>query len=336
MSVRVLKPGMLTTVQDRGRHGLQHLGIVTGGAMDPVAYELANALVGNAGSEAALELTMLGPQLAFEEDALIALCGARFEASANGRPVPADRPVFVGAGTVMAMGRARRGSRAYLAVAGGFALEPVLGSRSTYLPAAFGGLQGRPLRAGDVLPLAPDAAERARSRAASLALEPLAGRAVRGVSWSAPSLTLPGEEFCVLHVMEGRHFATFDAEAQRALFDTTWKVSPTSDRMGIRLLGPALARVQRDEILSEPTCLGTVQVPADGAPIALMADHQTTGGYPKIAEIAAADAPRLAQLAPGAALRFARCTLEEALRMRREGRRRLEATRRGIALKYGL
>jgi len=157
---------------------------------------------------------------------------------------------------------------------------------------------------------------------------------MRSAHWSAPSLTLPEQEFSVLHAIEGRHFDAFDAASQRNFFDATWRVSPASDRMGFRLLGPTLARLERDEILSEPTCLGTVQVPADGVPIALMVDHQTTGGYPKIAEIAGADMPRLAQLAPGGALRFARCTLAEALELRRVARRRFEAARRGIAWKY--
>lgn len=334
MSVRVLRPGLLTTVQDGGRRGLQHLGIVAGGAMDRIAFGFANALVGNDAGEAVLEITLLGPQLEFEEDALVALCGADYEATLEGERLPRDRPVLVKAGARLVTGRARRGSRAYLGVAGGFALEPVLGSRSTYLPAAFGGHAGRALRAGDVLPLAPDAAALAGRRARQLQLPDASGAPLRSVHWSAPSLTLPEQEFAVIHAMEGRHFDWFDAASQSGFFDLTWRVSPASDRMGFRLLGPALARVNRDEILSEPTCLGTVQVPADGAPIALMADHQTTGGYPKIAEIAAADVPRLAQLAPGAALRFARCTLAEALELRRAARRRFDSARRGIAWKF--
>jgi antagonist of KipI len=334
VNLHVLRPGVLTTVQDRGRHGLQHLGIVPGGAMDPLALAFANALVGNDAREAALEITLLGPQLDFEEDALIALCGAEFDAALDGQPLPLQRPVLVRAGTRLATGRARRGARAYLGVAGGIALEPVLGSCSTYLPAAFGGLAGRTLRAGDRLPLAPDSAALANERADRLGLHAIHGARLRSVSWSAPSLTLPEGEFSVLHAIEGRHYDAFEAAAQRSFFDATWRVSPASDRMGFRLLGPTLARSKRDEILSEPTCLGTVQVPADGAPIALMADHQTTGGYPKIAEIAGADVPRLAQLAPGATLRFARCTLTEALELRRAARRSFEAARRGIAWKY--
>jgi antagonist of KipI len=159
-------------------------------------------------------------------------------------------------------------------------------------------------------------------------------RTVRTVSWSAPALTLPAREPIVIHAMEGRHHALFDAAARRAFFDATWKVTPDSNRMGFRLAGPVLARSEAGEILSEPTCLGTVQVPANGLPIALMADHQTTGGYPKIAEIAAADVPRLAQLAPGGSVQFARCTLEQAGDLRRALRQRVDAALRSLSWDY--
>ena len=335
MSLRINKPGLLTTVQDRGRPGLQHLGVVPCGAMDAVALALANALVGNRGGEAALEFTLLGPELEFGEDALIALCGAEFDARADGEELPLDRPAFLRAGTRLAARRARRGTRAYLAVAGGIAVEPVLGSRSTYLPARFGGLEGRALRTGDVLPLASGASQLGAERYARLASRARGHGGLNSVRWSAPSLTLPDREPVALHAMQGRHHAQFDAASQRAFFDTVWRVSPDSNRMGFRLSGGALARPEGGEILSEPTCLGTVQVPANGAPIVLMADHQTTGGYPKIAEVAGADVPRLAQLAPGATLRFAPCTLEEALELRRALRTRVDAALRTIAWEYG-
>jgi antagonist of KipI len=157
---------------------------------------------------------------------------------------------------------------------------------------------------------------------------------LRTVGWSAPALTLPEREPIVIHAMEGRHYAHFDAAAQRAFFEATWRVSLDSNRMGFRLAGPVLARAEAFEILSEPACLGTVQVPANGLPIALMADHQTTGGYPKIAEIAAADVPRLAQLSPGGTVQFARCTLEQARELRRALRQRVDAVLRSLAWDY--
>src|SRR5260221_10649028 len=155
------------------------------------------------------------------------------------------------------------------------------------------------------------------------------------VRWSAPPLTLADREPILLHVVDGQHAESFDAANRRAFLETEWRIAPESNRMGFRLVGPALVRAETDEILSGPTCLGSVQVPASGAPIALMADHQTTGGYPRIAEIASADVPRLAQLAPGGRLRFARCPIDTASDLRRHGRERLEAALRGIAAAYG-
>lgn len=335
MSLRIIRPGLLTTVQDRGRHGLQHLGVVPCGPMDPVALELANALVGNRSGEAALEFTVLGPEIEFGCDALVAMCGAQFDATLAGRALPLNRPVLVDRGSLLRTGRALVGSRGYLAVAGGIPTPIVLGSRSTYLPAKFGGLEGRQLRAGDGLPLVPDAEGLARKRFSVLEDTRKNPSDVKSVAWSAPALTLPGRQPIVIHAMEGRHHAHFDAAAQRAFFEATWKVSPDSNRMGFRLLGPVLARTEPAEILSEPACLGTVQVPASGMPIALMADHQTTGGYPKIAEIAAADVPRLAQLAPGGAVQFARCSLDQAGELRRVLRQRLDSALRSLAWSYG-
>ena len=322
MSIRVLRPGLLTTVQDYGRHGLQHVGLCPGGAMDPVALALANALVGNDPGEAALEITVIGPELAFEEDALVAVCGAEFKGS-----FPHNRPVLARAGSRFNVGRAVRGARAYLAVAGGYAVEPMLGSRSTYLPGRFGGLEGRALKHGDALAL--------RDPGASARFAKLKKTAEGTVKWSAPPLTLPDREPILVHVLEGQHFPGFDSQSQRSFFDAVWKIAPESNRMGFRLAGPTLERSDADEILSGPTALGTVQVPANGAPIALMADHQTTGGYPRIAEIVSADVPRLAQLAPGGTVHFARCDLGLAAELRHHVKERLSAALRGIAWNYG-
>jgi len=322
MSVRVLRPGLLTTVQDHGRHGFQRVGLCPGGAMDPVSLALANALVGNPPEEAALEITVIGPELLFERDTLVAVCGAEFQGS-----FPHNRPVLAPAGTRFNVGRATRGARAYIAVAGGFAVDPVLGSRSTYLPGRFGGFEGRALKHGDVLAL--------RDGSAAKKFSALKKTKEGTVKWSAPPLTLPDREPILVHVIEGQHFASFDSNSQRAFFDTVWRVAPDSNRMGFRLSGPPLGRPQGDEILSGPTCLGSVQVPPSGVPIALMADHQTTGGYPRIAEIASADVARLAQLAPGGKVHFAKCSLEIAGELRRDARERLESALRGIAWEYG-
>jgi antagonist of KipI len=203
----------------------------------------------------------------------------------------------------------------------------VLGSRSTYLPGRFGGFAGRALKHGDALPLRDPSAA---GRFAKLK------KTVDGtVKWSAPPLTLPDREPILVHVLEGQHFGSFDSNAQRSFFDAVWKIAPESNRMGFRLEGPSLVRSEDDEILSGPTALGTVQVPANGMPIALMADHQTTGGYPRIAEIVSADVARLAQLAPGGTVHFARCDLGMAAELRHHVKERLSSALRGIAWNYG-
>lgn len=191
MSILVNKPGLLSSVQDGGRHGLQHLGVVPCGAMDGIALAFANALVGNTAGEAALEVTVLGPELLFEEGALVALCGAAFDARLNGAMLPLDRPVLLSKGDRLHVVRAVLGSRAYLAVAGGIATAPVLGSRSTYVPARFGGLEGRALRMGDRLPVAKDAARLAATRYARLQSKKVFDGAIRSVAWSVPALTRP-------------------------------------------------------------------------------------------------------------------------------------------------
>jgi antagonist of KipI len=325
MSIRVLRPGLLMTVQDLGRHGHQHVGLCPGGAMDPMSLVMANVLVGNEPGAAALEITVLGPDLEFERETLVALVGAEFETD-----IPVNRPVLVAAGSRVSVSRAARGARGYLAVAGGIAVPAVLGSRSTYLPGGFGGLDGRVMKRGDVLPLAENSEQLSRER-----YEQLKNKRGNSVRWSVPPFTVPDREPIVLHAMEGEHFADYDANMQRVFYDTIWRVTPDSNRMGYRLAGPPLARGKTDEILSGPTALGSVQVPANGVPIALMADHQTTGGYPRIAEIASADVPRLAQIAPGGTVHFARCGLDMAAELRKDVRGRLQGVLRGIAFEYG-
>jgi antagonist of KipI len=302
--------------------------------MDTVAHRLANALVGNDAGAATLECTVVGPELAFDAPVLVALSGAVFDAAVGSDLFPQNRPVLLAAGARLRVGNALRGARGYLAIAGGWAVPPALGSRSTYVPAAFGGFQGRALRPGDIVPLEEGAAELAAARFAKLK-GTRAGQGFETTGWRIHPMTLPTEDTLVVSAMSGRHAAQFDSASIAAFYGATWKLSPDSNRMGYRLVGPALIRRSRQELLSEPTCLGTVQAPSDGNPIVLMADHQTTGGYPKIAEVAGTDIALLAQLAPGAMLRFTKCTVSEA----REGLRLLEARIatiiHGIEMQYG-
>jgi len=336
MSIRVLRPGMLTSLQDLGRYGMQHVGVVPCGAMDGVSHRIANALVGNGETAATLEMTLRGPVLEFDHAVLVALHGAEMAATVDGRPMPRGRPVLVAPGKRLDCGSALVGCRAYLAVAGGFDAPVVLGSRSTYLPAGFGGLGGRALAAGDRLSIAGDGVTLSAERAARLRLRTAKGDSLASVTWRAPDHSLTRETEIRLHALDGRHIELFESAAVDAFFGGEWRVLPDSNRMGFRLSGPALKREVPGDLLSEATCLGTVQVPADGAPIVLMADHQTTGGYAKIAEIAGADICRLAQAAPGARLRFGRTDVGVADALRGVLEQHLATLRRSLSWQYGV
>lgn len=284
--LEVIEPGLQTTVQDRGRPGHARFGVSAAGAADPLAYALANRLAGNEAGEAALEMTLLGPTLRFHYEGVVALAGADMRAELDGQSFPCWESRRVVSGAVLKCGAAAAGARTYLAVEGGFDLPPFLGSRSTHLPSHLGGLEGRALRRGDRLSLgAASAPARSELRLGRGGLERVALR--------------PG-----LRVTAGAQASRFDAEARRLFGTSEFTVSSTSDRMGIRFDGADIAPPGEGRMPSEGMPLGAIQVPPGGAPILLFVDHQTTGGYPVIASVAAADAWRAGQLRPGARVRF--------------------------------
>jgi antagonist of KipI len=303
VSLVVLKPGSLTSVQDLGRLGYQRHGVEVGGAVDRFALRVANSIVGNPESAAGLEVTQHGPELRAERDLLVAWCGAEFDATVAGEALPRDRAVRVAAGETIQLGAARRGLRAWLAVAGGIDVPRVLGSRSTALRAGFGGHCGRPLQAGDRLPIG-DESTWAQQRLAS-------GR--RGSAWSVQPDTLgrqaAGDR---VRAVRGPEWEWFHRDAQGAFFSADWRVTKDVDRMGVRLEGPALTLAAPREMISEGVNEGVVQVPAGGQPIVLLASRQTVGGYPRIGAVTAVDWSRLAQLRPGSTVRFEEVSLAEA------------------------
>jgi antagonist of KipI len=294
MNVRVIRPGMLTTVQDRGRWGLQARGVPVAGPMDPFSHRLANAFVHNDPAAATLEVTLLGPELEFDDERMIAVVGAEFEVSVDGKRAPLGVPFAVMAGSRVRFGARGRGTRGYLAVSGGIDTPPVLGSRATHVISGMGGLEGRPLRAGDVLPL---------GAAGSIA----ALRSVRLVP--SPQSPVPA----LVRVLPGPQLDAFSADALDALQSAPYVVGQNSDRMGFRLEGPLLRHAAGAETISDATPLGVLQVPASGQPILLMADRQTAGGYPKIATVITADLAVAGQLGPGDQLRFVVCSAREAV-----------------------
>jgi antagonist of KipI len=324
----VLRPGLLTTVQDGGRPGLQRHGVVVGGALDDFALRVANLLVGNAARAAGLEITLLGPALRLAADHLLALGGADLTAMLDGEPVPPWRAFAAAAGSTLSFRGPVSGARAYLAVAGGVDVPPVLGGRGTDLRAGFGGLDGRPLRAGDTVPAGTAATAAAALRAALLR----GGRRV--AAWGAgPGLLPRYAAEPVVRVLPGPEHDLFTAASRAALVEASFEVRPQSDRMGYRLGGPRLELADPLELVSSPVTAGTVQVPAGGQPIVLLADRQTTGGYPRIAHVVTVDLPLLAQAPPGAAVRFRAIGLAEAQRLWLERERDLRTFAEAVRLR---
>jgi antagonist of KipI len=276
--------------------------------MDCFAHRVANMLVGNDEGAATLEASLLGPGIAFDEPAVIALGGGDLTATISGNEVAPWHAVAVPQGATLRFGEARAGCRAYIAVAGGIDLPSVFGSRSTYLRAQFGGLDGRALRSGDVLnPGTPSL------MAQKIASTLRASGATTVARWTIASSMRPAyNDDPIVRVIPGDHHDLLDDVSRDRLVSSTFKVSSNSDRMGYRLSGVELTLSAPTELLSEGVAFGTIQLPPGGEPIVLMADHQTTGGYPRIGEVATVDLPLIAQLKPGDRLRFRLVSVEKA------------------------
>lgn len=296
---------MLTTVQDLGRWGRQAGGVPVAGPMDSYSHRLANQLVGNAETAAALEVTLIGPELRAESDLLCAVAGAEFALSVGGQSVRHNAAFRVPGGSTLRFGARRSGARATLAVGGGIKASIHFGSRSTSVLSRIGPFDGRPLAPGDVLPIGEDR----RFDGA-------------GAGAGAPPLPLPGGGARV-RAIAGPHDRMFTPAALVAFFSERFIVTASSNRMGYRLDGPRLTHAGGADILSDATPVGSVQVPGSGDPILLMADRQTTGGYPKIATVITADLPLAGQLAPGDWIRFVPCPRAAAVAALRAQERQL-------------
>ena len=292
--ITIVKPGLLTTIQDLGRWGYQVSGVPVAGPMDMFSHRLANQLVGNDPQAAALEVTLIGPEMLFESRARIAVTGAIFDLTCDERPVAHGETVVIEAGQRLRFGRLHQGARAYVGIGGGVATESILGSRSTHLVSHMGGYDGRALAAGDRIPIG-DA--------------DVSGDGGR----KAPGFSLPTGGRARLRVIPGPQADWFDEDVLKTLTSVSFRVSPRSNRMGYRLEGPPLLRSREGEPISEPVGIGAIQVPNAGEPILLMADRQTAGGYPKIGHVITADLPLAGQLAPGDFIDFALCSRQEAI-----------------------
>ena len=299
--LKILKNSLQTTVQDLGRSGFQKYGVIVSGAMDPFAHRLANLLVGNEEQAATLEITLVGPTIEFTEDMVIALCGGDLSPKLDGQTIDLWRMLSIKKGSTLTFGEPRIGARCYLAIAGGIDVPEVMGSRSTYLRAGIGGFQGRALEKGDEVPVGNISQQKLLS---------LLQCAENDSDWLVAPVRYFEEP--VIRMMTGRQFDLFDDDSKKRIFNEPFTVSSNSDRMGYRLEGSHLSLETPAELISEAVAFGSVQVPADGNPIVLLADRQTTGGYPKIGQVASVDLPLISQLKPGQQLRFKEISLADA------------------------
>ena len=292
-TIQVQAPGLQTTVQDLGRNGFAPVGVSPSGAADPIALRLGNLLVGNAESAPALEMMLLGGTFAFPEAAILALAGSDFGAMLDDVRLEVGTSVEVRPGQTLRLGPTISGARCYLCVHGGIAVKPFLGSASTHILSGLGGFEGRALRKGDVLRI-------------GSTTEPFRKRAI------APHALDHLSRRNVLRVTPGPQFEWFSESSLRSFFAGAYRVGEQSNRMGLRLEGAVVAQRGAGQMITEGVSLGAIQVPAGGSPIILFVDQQTTGGYPKIANVISADLHRVGQLRPRDEIRFELVTFDEA------------------------
>jgi biotin-dependent carboxylase-like uncharacterized protein len=328
MGLTVIDPGPLTTVQDLGRTGYLDAGFSPSGALDGFSARLANFLAGNPPGEAVLEMTLAGVSAIFDSPAVIALAGADMGPLLNGRPAAMNRALAVREGDILSLSLARRGMRTYLAAAGGFAVESVLGSRSTSLKVRLGGFKGRKLQSRDTLPFRrvvqtlPNMERRIFEPARNAAPDILGGTVAGPYTEAAP---------LVLRVIEGKEAALFTPEGIETFYNSVYTVGNESDRMGVRLEGPPAASRNGTDSVSNGIACGAVQIPGSGKPIVLLNDRQTVGGYAKPGVVITGDLWRLAQTPPGQAIRFSRIDPRRAERIYRETERAMARLQRQIS-----
>lgn len=294
MGIRILKPGLMTTVQDSGRHGYQSQGFSVSGVMDVRSFRIANLLLDNPENEAVLEFSLVGPTIVFTEDTIIAITGGDFQPTVNGEPAAMYTALYIHAGDILAFSGARTGSRGYISFSGGLKIPEVMGSRSTNVKVGLGGFKGRQLQADDYIPF----------RSNRLYLPHFLSR------------KLPADDFdqeeAVLRVILGPQDHYFTEEGLQTFLRETYTVTKDFDRMGCRLYGPSVVHKDRADIISDATVFGAIQVPAHGKPIVLLADRQTTGGYAKIGAVISVDLPKLVQRKMNHRIRFEAVSVEEA------------------------
>lgn len=291
--IKIIKPGLFTTVQDKGRMGFQRYGIPVAGAMDDFSFRVANILVGNDENAAALETTFMGPHIQIEFNGFIAITGANMEPKINGNNIKMWRSLEVHKGDSLTFSGASQGLRSYIAFGGGLEVTEVLNSKSTYVRGSLGGYNGRKLMEGDEISVA------------------LSNSKAEAGKYISPVYIPRYAKKNMVRVVLGPQDDHFSSEVIETFLNSPYKITAEADRMGYRLEGPTLTHVKGPDIISDGIVFGSVQVPGHGSPIVMMADRQTTGGYTKIATVIWADLPLLAQMGPGDTIHFQEVTIEE-------------------------
>lgn len=307
MEISILKPGILSTIQDLGRMDYLDQAIPISGAMDQLSARIANKAVGNSDEDAVIEFTYAAAEFKAETEILIAYAGDGATLSANGEKLPTERPIFVPAETVIKLINNPEGARTYLSIAGGWNVPKILGSRSTYLTADLGGYEGRPLKIGDHLKNFKNLSE-----ASKIIIDKLRGNKIKYLSWNIAKALLLPKNRKTIRVVPAREFNWFNGQSIIGFLSDSFSIGLNSNRMGYHLEGNKINRIKKDELLSTAVVPGTIQVTGSGNLVLLMADCQTTGGYPRIAQVASVDLPLCAQLKPGDSIRFSEISKEEA------------------------
>lgn len=296
MSLIVLKPGLQSTIQDLGRYNYSHFGISASGAADPLSLKIGNLIVGNKESASAIEMTIIGGEFQFDSECYIAISGSEFEASLDNNYITNQKAIDVKKGQILSFGQAKTGARAYLCIQGGIDVDNYLSSKSTHILSGIGGYLGQPISKGDVLSFGIN----------KNSIKPIIFRQLLDMNTSK------------IRIISGLQSNFFDDKAWSSFISNLFTVSNSSNRMGIRLDGNKILSNIESEIITEGVPLGAIQVPGSGDPIISFVEHQTTGGYPKIANVIIADIHKVGQLKPGDKFQFNLVSKEEAEELRLE------------------
>jgi antagonist of KipI len=329
MQIRIIKPGLLSTIQDMGRDLYLSQAVPVSGAMDSLSARIANKAVGNTDNEAVIEFTYADAEFIAETDLLIAYTGDGAILKVDDKKLPSERPIYIPTGTIIKLTNMPTGCRTYLAITGGWDVQDVLGSKSTYITAGFGGLEGRTLTVGDQLNNNDQL-----SYITQKIIYKLKADHINYAQWSIPRQLLLPVDRKSIRVVPANEFTWFDKQSIADFFSTPYIIDHRSNRMGYHLEGAGIDRLKNDELLSTAVTPGTIQVTGNGSMVLLMADCQTTGGYPRIAQVAAVDLPLCAQLKPGDAIYFKQISRNEAEMLYLERERDLQRLTDAVHYKF--